>query len=118
MIAELPVDDNGYITDALFYDGNIYSGDIYYTDISNDNPYMEVYSVAPKQTGKVQFADDCSADVYADLTDTGLNITLNNKTLFLPNTDNVSHYPNTEPVSYTHLDVYKRQPYDQGEKDR
>lgn len=96
LISQLPVDDNGYITDALFYDGNIYSGYIYYTDISNDNPYMEVYCIAPKQTGKVQFADGCSADVYADLTDTGLNITINNKTLFLPNTDNVSHYPNTE----------------------
>lgn len=113
MIAELPVDDNGYITDALFYDGNIYSGYIYYTDISNDNPYMEVYGVAPKQTGKVQFADDCSADVYADLTDTGLNITLNNKTLFLPNTDNVSHYPNTELEPTTRIYVLVFSDFDQ-----
>ncbi len=105
LVSQMPTDKNGYILDALFYDGDIYSGYIYYSDISADNPYMQLFNEAPKQTGMVDFANNCSADVYANLLETGLNITINNKTLFLPNNNNVKYYMNTDLQPTNHLYV-------------
>jgi serine/threonine protein kinase len=104
-----PTDNNGFLLNALFYDSNTVFNYVYYDEVSpQDNPYMIVDVTYPKQTGRVEFAQGKSADVYAEQTADGLNITINGSTQFLPHNNSIEHSPNSDlqPTGYIDTIVF------------
>jgi hypothetical protein len=97
--SEAVTDANGYITNSLEFDNITYYKNVCFDRVSaEDNPYMLIEPGWTKQVGEIQLFEGKLTPVYAEQTKSGLSLTLNGKTLFLPNTEAPYSHPNLKPT--------------------
>lgn len=85
---------NDFTENTLRTDYNNEFGHVYYDGVSpSENPYVNVAIYIPKQANNINFAQGKTAKVYTEQTDKGLNITINGKSVFCANTNNIPHSP-------------------------
>jgi hypothetical protein len=107
--SEAVTDANGYITNSLEFDNITYYKNVCFDKVSaEENPYMLIEPGWTKQVGKIQLFEGKLTPVYAEQTQSGINLTIDGKTLFLPNTEKVAHYPNSnlEPTGRIYTIVF------------
>lgn len=101
--------NDSFESDTLYYQSKSDFGHLYYDGISpQENPYAEIGDYSPKQVNNINLGSGKTAKVYTEQTSEGLKITINNRSILCPNTNNVAHTPleNTAPNGRLHTAVF------------
>lgn len=99
------IDKNGRSVNTVYTGDTNYYGYVFYGDGASDlNQFIDVDINIPKQTNKVLLArDGTTATLDTEMTDKGINISLNGNELFIAKSDDIWHDPFGEISPQGHI---------------